>query len=199
MTKRERLILQIIFMEKGLNPTAAHYLINNLETKEISYDKVLTSLPQLNNIIYYFQEKNYRPLTISGILELSITNDIKPEAIIKKDETFLCNNYSIQETEKIERIYPKVLELNSVETLDKKLTLYNDADVKEDILYKPRRLKQSLNISYSRFKMLSERNVSLKQGNLFMTECQFKDNFGYWNNELLEKYPIEGTKYCVKK
>lgn len=199
MTDREKHILHIIFMGKGLSPAGAHHLINVLETKGISYDKLLVSLPRLNNIIYYFQEKNYSALTINGILELSIANDVTADKIIQMTETFFHHHYSTKETEKIERIYPRIIKINSVATLDKKLTLYNDAEVKEDILENPRRIENPLNITYSRFAMLSGRKLSVKRGALFMSELQFKDNFGYWNQDLLEKFPIEGTKYYVKK
>lgn len=199
MTKRERSILEIIFANKRLTPESIKSLINGLEKNEITYDQVLKSLPKMQTIISYFNELDYQAITISKILEISITRNASAEQIITINKTFINNNYSKLEAQQIEGIYPRVFKEMGAETLDKKLTLYNDAGVKEDILDKPRRLKQSLCISYSRFEILSERNISLKNGVLFMTELQFKDKFGYWDQDLLKSYPIENSKYYIKK
>lgn len=197
MTKKERCILQVVLMHIGLKVSQANNLIYDLEKRGMPYEKVLKSITKIEKITNYFQTKNYNPISINKILCEAVAGHRSKEKIIRIDNVILANNYSNQETEKIERDYPKVFEAKA-ETLDKKLIFYNDIDHKDQIMDNPRRLKQPLDISYARFKFLSTRNLKLK-GNLFMLECTFKDNFGIWNNEIIEKYPIKEERYLVKK
>lgn len=197
MTKKERCVLQVVLMHIGLKVSQANNLIYDLEKRRVSYEKVLKSITKIENITTYFQDKNYDPLSINKILCQAIAYRKSEEKIKGIDKTILDNSYSTQEAETIEKIYPKVFDFKD-ETLDRRLVFYNDIDAKDQIMENPRRLKQSLDISYARFKFLSTRNLKLK-GNLFMYECTFKDNFGVWNNEIIKKYPIKEERYLVKK
>ena len=200
MTGRDRFICMASLKESGLSYSELCAFVAFICSKCDDKEKILKSSEKLNTIVRYFKEKEYPLGLIAKIACVSIHN-ISAEKAIKVDDVIVSSGYSVIEAQRVEAGDTHNIFMNNPEKTGIKLNFYNDIRVKDMIVETSFRLRQPLGVSYARHQFLLSKNCSLEKEKsvLFLSECDFRDIFRVWNDDLVDKYPMDNPKYMIKK
>lgn len=164
-----------------LFPFLLEYNTSSLKEKVNNYNKLGISTKDLINIsktkpnIYNISEDSIKN-KISDIINLGFTHK---EVIIMIS------------------LFPLLFNLN-IETIKEKVEFYSKLNIKKILIFKPRFLRQSINLSYARYMFyLKEKNEIINLNTVqkpFITEKLFIKKFNISNEELLNKYNYEETR-----
>ena len=197
-TNKEKNILSIIFIKMGLTEAEAKDLINKLNEKSISYEKIKKAKDNISHLIQYFKNNSYNQDKINCIIANTAYKQ-SPQKIFETDKVLINNNCNDKQREQIESKNSNVFNF-SEELLDKKIKLMDDENIPKELLSNCRVSFQSLELTYARIRFLKSLGKKpLEYTNiLFREEHRFKNKFGINTKDLIERFPITEEKYKVK-
>lgn len=104
---------------------------------------------------------------------------------------------TMEEVKHIIKVFPSILGL-SIENIKEKVEFYDSIGLHDLMIINPKKLMQSVNLSYARYMFFKEElNQEITMNNyprLFMSQERFESSFGYTKEELLSKYPFDLEK-----
>lgn len=196
MSSKEKLILAVLFKQYGITPTESQKMIAQFESRMITYNVIVNALPKLKE--YFMGERNCDKESFGNILRTVRIFNQSIDKIKDIEQILRDNDYSEEEIRTIETINPVVF-CDGRQTLDQKLSFYNNIRIKNLIVSNPCHLWQSLKLSYARHCFFTTiPNYDGKQQELFISEEKFIDSYGIDNKTLIKTYPI-GTSYALNK
>lgn len=198
-TKKQEMILKLMFCKMGLTTSESKDLIDKLKTKHLTYEQLIKSRDNIKEMIMYFRENNYKTTNINSIIA-STTGKHSTKKVIKTDKILIKNDYSKGQREIIEARNSAIFNINE-ELLDKKITLIKDEGLSKELIKNSRTVVQSLNLTYARIRFIKNMGAHpFKYINiLFREEDRFKDRFGVTTKDILEKFPIAEEKYKINQ
>lgn len=198
-TKKQEMILKLMFCKMGLTTSESKDLIDKLKTKHLTYEQLIKSRDNIKEMIMYFRENNYKTTNINSIIA-STTCKHSLKKVIKTDKILIKNDYSKGQREIIEARNSAIFNINE-ELLDKKITLIKDEGLSKELIKNSRTVVQSLNLTYARIRFIKNMGAHpFKYINiLFREEDKFKDRFGVTTKDILEKFPIAEEKYKINQ
>lgn len=131
-------------------------------------------------------------------IELSSTSSnvlsISKENLEKKFFIFKELGYSLEEIRKLVIGYPSILAMSIENSFVPKLSFISKYDgIKREILNNPRKLMQSLSVTYARFNYLNSISFDFNTSGysvLFTSHSRFEKSFNINKENLLEMYPL---------
>ena len=189
-TKRELIILNLLFCSMGLTNVEAADLINKLRKKGLGYEQIIKIKDSIKELIVYFNEIHYKQNNINTIISNTACKH-SSKRIIRTDSVLINNNYSDTQRELIETNNGALFNINE-ELLNKKIKLIKDENLPMLIIKNSRAVVQSFNLTYARISFIKSLGESpLKFVKLlFREENRFKYRFGVTSESLLEKFPV---------
>jgi len=148
----------------------------------------------------YLKSKGYSEKDIVKMTkQLSALFSYSKENIEDKFEYLKSKGYSEKDIIKMTKQLPALFGLNQ-ENIDKKMEFYNQLDLGFIIIYDTMKLMQSVELTYARYRFLSDLGIIINDDNylkLFYNQKIFSAQYGITNNELLNTYPY--NQKIIKK
>lgn len=194
MTSKERFVINITLKKYGLTSDEIKNLIEKFEEKHKKYTTVVLTIERIVN--YFLDKKHYEQESLHQLLKDYRMYNYSQKKIEKIEKVFLNNGYTEKEMESIVVRMCNVFNYNP-ESLGKKLSFYNEINLKDAIINNPQNLTQGLKLSYARYKFLDSKNQynNNKQA-IFLKNNQFFLIYDINQTELLEEYPLP-TEYVT--
>ncbi len=115
------------------------------------------------------------------------------ENIKQKVEDMITLGYTKVEVIKMTKTLPPLFGLN-IENIKQKIEFYKLIDIDRLLINDAKRLMQSIELSYARYKFYESRGIEISDENyrkLFIGQKQFENAYGIGKKELLEMYDYD--------
>ena len=167
-----------------------------------SYDDVIKmtkQLPALYNLSIGYIKKKMDDLIFLGYSHDDVIKMIKifsslcsygVENIKQKIDDLISLGYSYDDVIKMTKQLPALFGY-SIENVKQKIFFLREINLDFIILENPKRLMQSVNLTYARYMFLKEKGIEINKENyrrLFYDAKHFKKQYGIDKSTLLEKY-----------
>jgi hypothetical protein len=115
----------------------------------------------------------------------------------RKNEDIQALGYSQDDVLNMTKSLPQIFGL-SIDNMKQKIDFYDSINMHDLAIINTKQLMQGVALSYARYQFFAhEQGVVIGLDNysmLFMKQKQFKNKYGYDNNEIKQKYPYEEDK-----
>ena len=115
------------------------------------------------------------------------------ENMKQKIEDIESLGYSREEVIKMTKSLPSIYGY-SIENMKQKIEFYDDIDMHDLAVIDPKKLMQSVKLSYARYNFYKDRGIEINMNNyrkLFIGNKQFEKQYGITKEEILKKYNYE--------
>lgn len=188
MTEKERFVINIQLKKLGLTASDIITVMKAFHEKNKEYNVIIEDINRL--IKCFVDDRDYDKDSFCAILKNPRMYNLREDRISKMEKIFLENQYTQEEIKHIIGNYPSVLE-QGPNSLNQKLRFYNDVQLKEAILVKPKRLEQDLATAYAKYRFLTDKtNCKDIKKEVFRSARSFYERYGITTTKLVAAFPL---------